>query len=223
VKAGLVAAVVVLGLAACGPAASSVRESSLRYVALGDSYTIGTSVNADEAWPSQLTIRVPTLQLVANLGVNGYTSADLIDDELPALGGLQPDFVTLQIGVNDVVQGVPDEVYRANIEEILDSVLASVDADRALCVATPDYTVTPQGAAFGSPDQKREAIQRANASLSDACAVRSIGFVADIFAISQAAASDRSLVASDGLHPSGAQYSLWVDAIQSVVEDLLGE
>ena len=221
-KAGLAAAVLALGLGACA-AASSVRETSLRYVALGDSYTIGTSVSADEAWPSQLAVRVPALQLVANLGVNGYTSADLIDDELPALAGLQPDFVTLQIGVNDVVQGVPDEVYRANTEEILDGVLVSLSADRVLCVATPDYTVTPQGAAFGSPEQQRAGVERVNAALAEACAARDIGFVPEIFVVSQAAASDRSLVADDGLHPSGAQYRTWVDAIQPVVQDLLGE
>jgi acyl-CoA thioesterase-1 len=193
----------------------------LRYVALGDSYTIGTSIDAGEAWPSQLTVRVPALQLVANLGVNGYTSADLIDDELPALAGLQPDFVTLQIGVNDVVQGVREERYRANVEKVLDAILASVGADRALCLATPDYTVTPQGAAFGSPEQQRAGIERVNVVLGEACAARDIGFVPEIFVISQAAASDRSLVASDGLHPSGSQYKLWVDAIQPIVEDLL--
>ena len=219
-RGGLAAAVLLVGLGACA-AASSVRESSLRYVALGDSYTIGTSVDADEAWPSQLTVRVPALQLVSNLGVNGHTSADLIDDELPALTGLQPDFVTLQIGVNDVVQGVPDEVYRANVEEILDAVLASVGANRALCVATPDYTVTPQGAAFGSPEEQRAGVERLNALLSEACAAREIGFIPEIFVISQAAARDRSLVAGDGLHPSGSQYTLWVDAIQPVLEDLL--
>lgn len=215
-------AVLVIGLAGCGPAlAPSVREGALRYVALGDSYTIGTSVSSVESWPSQLALRAPDLQLVANLGVNGYTSADLIDDELPALAGLRPDFVTLLIGVNDVVQGIPEDSYRANVEQILDALLASVPANRVLCVATPDYTVTPQGGAFGSADQQRSAIERINVLLEAACVGRDIRFVQDIFAISQRAVADRSLVAADGLHPSGAQYRLWVDAIQPVVEELL--
>ena len=221
-KAGLAAAFLVIGLGACSAvASSSVPEGALRYVALGDSYTIGTSVSSAESWPSQLVTRVPELHLVANLGVNGYTSSDLIDHELPALRGLEPEFVTLMIGVNDVVQGVPEAAYRTNIEQILDTMLALVAKDRALCVATPDYTVTPQGGAFGSPDQQRAGIERVNAILGEACAARSIRHVAEIFAISQAAASDRSLVAGDGLHPSGAQYKLWVDAIQPVVEELL--
>lgn len=217
-----VAAALLIGLTACGASATpSVREGALRYVALGDSYSIGTSVSADESWPSQLAERLPDLQLVGNLGVNGYTSADLIADELSALADLSPDFVTVLIGVNDVVQGVPADSYRANVAEILDALLASLAADRVLCVATPDYTVTPQGAAFGSPTQQREGIERVNAILGDACDQRALRFVPDVFEISQMAAADRSLVAGDGLHPSGSQYALWVDAIQPVVEELL--
>jgi acyl-CoA thioesterase-1 len=226
VRAGLLVAVLAIGLAGCGAIASRsvtplVQEDALRYVALGDSYTIGTSVSSAESWPSQLATRDPRLQLVANLGMNGYTSRDLIEEELPALHGLAPDFVTLMIGVNDVVQGVPEGEYLANLEVILDAVLASVPADRVVCVATPDYTVTPQGAAFGSPDQQRAGIERVNALLGQACAAREIRFVPDIFQISEGAATDRSLVAGDGLHPSGAQYSLWVDAITPVFEELL--
>ncbi|MFL5687430.1 MAG: SGNH/GDSL hydrolase family protein, partial [Chloroflexota bacterium] len=79
----------------------------MRYVALGDSYTIGTSVPAADRWPDRLVAALgpdePRLQLVANLGVNGHTSSDLIRDELPALDALGPAFVSLLIGVNDVV------------------------------------------------------------------------------------------------------------------------
>src|SRR6187431_1530634 len=88
--------------------------SPLRYVALGDSYTIGTSVTERERWPNQLVARLPQLELVANLGVNGFTSRDLIEVELPRLPALKPDIVTVLIGVNDVVQGVPVSEYKAN-------------------------------------------------------------------------------------------------------------
>ncbi len=194
----------------------------MRYVALGDSYTIGTSVSAADSWPSQLVARMPGLELVANLGVNGYTSADLIEDELPRLEELAPDLVTVMIGVNDVVQRVPEATYAANVELILDALLERLAADRVLCVATPDYTVTPQGSAFGSPEQQRAGIERVNSVLGEACEARGMRFVPDIFEMSQRAADDLSLVAGDGLHPSGAQYALWVDAIQPVVEELLG-
>jgi len=200
---------------------SSIPEGTLRYVALGDSYTIGTSLSATESWPTQLVERVPKLRLVANLGVNGYSTDDLIIDALPKVGGLQPEFVTLLIGVNDVIRGMPQQRYAANLVLILDALLSQLPADRILCVATPDYTVTPQGAAFGSPDQLRAGIVRFNRRLGEVCEAWGTRFVPEIFAISESAATDRSLVAGDGLHPSAAQYALWVDAIQPVVEDLL--
>jgi lysophospholipase L1-like esterase len=192
----------------------------MRYVALGDSYTIGTSVQRVERFPDQLVGAVPELDLVANLGVNEYTTADLIRDELSALDRLAPEFVTLLIGVNDVVQGVPAEVYEANVVEILDALLARVPADRLVTVAIPDYTVTPAGADYGDPDDQHDGIVANNAIMARLARDRAIAFV-DIFDLSLRAADDRSLVADDGLHPSGAQYALWVERLAPVVEGLI--
>ena len=211
--------IAVAALVGCGDRA---EDSALRYVGLGDSYTIGTSVAEGERWPNQLVQRVSELQLAGNSAVNGYTSADLIEDELPRLDALAPEFISVLIGVNDVVQGVPDARYAANVAIILDDLLARVPSNRIVCVATPDYTVTPSGGAFGDPAQQSDAIVRFNAILRDACEQREIGFISEIFAISQAAQADPSLVADDGLHPSGKQYSLWVDAIEPVVRELIG-
>jgi lysophospholipase L1-like esterase len=199
----------------------TIRPQVLRYVAIGDSYTIGTSVSSADSWPSQLVARVPQLDLVANLGVNGYSSDDLIRFELPALGRLWPDFATLLIGVNDVVRGVPEAEYTANVDRIVADLLARLRADRIVAVATPDYTVTPAGSRFGDPSREGSAIARFNGILGAAVAARGIAFVPETFAISQAAGDDRSMVTHDGLHPSAAQYALWVDAIQPVVEGLL--
>lgn len=189
----------------------------MRYVALGDSYTIGTSVDPGDRFPDQLVRRLPALELVANLGVNGYTTADLIRDELPALHGLAPDFVTLLIGVNDVVQGIPAATYEANLVHILDVLLAAVPADRVVAIAIPDYTVTPAGADYGDPAAKHDAIVEANSIMARLAAERGVAFV-DIFDLSLRAARDRDLVADDGLHPSGAQYARWVERIAPLVE-----
>jgi lysophospholipase L1-like esterase len=196
---------------------------SLRYVALGDSYTIGTGTRADaERWPDQLVARLATggLELVANLGANGFTSRDVIEVELPKLAALRPEFVTLLIGVNDVVQGVPEERYAQNVELIFGELLATLTANQIVVVATPDYTVTPQGAAYGDPTLQAAAIRRNNEILRELSTARGIAFV-DIHDVSLLAASDPSLVAGDGLHPSGAQYALWVDRIAPVVASLL--
>jgi lysophospholipase L1-like esterase len=197
----------------------------VRYVALGDSYTIGTAVRAAERWPDQLVRALgptePTLELVANLAVNGYTSADLIRSELPTLSALEPGFATVLIGVNDVVRRVPLERYSANLETILARLLARLPADRILTVATPDYTVTPAGADYGDPRRQHDGIVAVNATLARLAADRGVAFV-DIFEISIEAGSDRTLVADDGLHPSGRQYARWVERIRPVVEERIG-
>jgi len=204
------------------PAGSAEEEgSTLRYVALGDSYTIGTSVAEEDRWPNQLVERIDELELVANPAVNGYTSGDVITEELPQLDALNPEFASVLIGVNDVVQGVPDSQYAGNVAVILDELLARLPPGRIVCVATPDYTVTPQGETYGDPAQQSDGILLNNAILREACEARGIRFVPEIFEISQQARDDLSLVAEDGLHPSGAQYRLWVDAIAPVVEGLL--
>lgn len=194
----------------------------MRYVALGDSYTIGTAVPAADRFPDQLVRATPELglELVANLGVNGYTTADLIRDELPALHGLAPEFVTLLIGVNDVVQGIPTVSYGSNVTEILDALQARLPADRIVTVSIPDYTLTPAGGDYGDPSDQHDGIVAANAVMARLAAERGLAFV-DIFDLSQRAAADRALVAEDGLHPSGAQYALWVERIAPVVEALL--
>lgn len=235
---GAVAAgVLTLALSGCGvsggsptPAATPTTTPApstapgLRYVALGDSYTIGTSVEPPERFPDQLVRALGSeelvVQLVANLGVNGYTSTDLIRYELPALDALEPDFATVLIGVNDVVQGVAIETYEANVVTILDALLARLPARRIVTVAIPDYTVTPAGADYGDPTQQHDAIAANNAVMERLARERGIAFV-DIFDLSLLAADDRSLVAADGLHPSGAQYALWAERLKPVVEALL--
>jgi acyl-CoA thioesterase-1 len=200
----------------------------LRYVALGDSYTIGTATRSPaERWPDQLAAMLrdapagsTTIDLVANLGVNGYTSRDLIDVELPQLAALEPGLVTVLVGVNDVVQGVPEATYRENILVILDELLERLPANRIVVVTTPDYTVTPRGADYGNPAAQADAIRRFNGAISEIATERGVAVV-DIHAISLEAAGDRSLVADDGLHPSGAQYARWVERIAPVIAELL--
>jgi acyl-CoA thioesterase-1 len=204
---------------------SAARPGPTRFVALGDSYTIGTATRGSyERWPDQLVARLrkgpSPLALVGNLGVNGYTSRDLIDVELPQVAALEPGLVSVLIGVNDVVQGVPEATYRVNVARILEALVGLLPPGRVVAVTTPDYTVTPRGGDYGDPARQSAAIRRFNGALDELARGRGI-LVVDIHDLSLEAASDRSLVADDGLHPSGAQYARWVDRIAPVVEDAL--
>jgi acyl-CoA thioesterase-1 len=193
----------------------------LRYVALGDSYTIGTSVAESERWPNQLVEKVPGVDLVANLGVNGFTSDDVIRVELPQLASRRPEVVTLLIGVNDVVQGVPESTYRGNVAEILDRLVELVDADHVIVLTTPDYTVTPSGSDFGDPTRQSAGIRKNNQAITELATARGVRVV-DIYDISLLAVADRTLVAPDGLHPSGAQYARWVERVAPPMQAIQG-
>jgi lysophospholipase L1-like esterase len=140
--------------------------------------------------------------------------------ELPRLQALQPELVSILVGVNDVVQRVPPDAYRANVRAILDDLVVRVGTRRVLAVTTPDYTVTPAGADYGDPATQAAGIRANNAILTDEARVRGV-LVVDIHDLSLRAREDRSLVATDGLHPSGAQYALWVDRILPSIETLL--
>ena len=103
---------------------------------------------------------------------------------------------------------------------ILDTVLAAVPTKHVVVVTIPDYTVTPAGADYGDRRQQHDGIAASNAAMLRLAAERGIAAV-DIFDISLEAASNRSLVADDGLHPNAVQYGRWLDRIVPVVTGLL--
>lgn len=180
---------------------------------------------AADRWPDRLVAALgsgtPRLELVANLAVNGATTDDVIERQLPELDRHRPEFVTLLIGVNDVVQRRPPARYEANVRTILDDLVGRVGSGRIVVVAVPDYTVTPAGGDYGDPRRQHDAIVAVNAVMDRLAAERGIAWV-DTFDLSLQAADDPGLVAGDGLHPSGAQYALWVERIVPVVAERLG-
>lgn len=194
----------------------------IRYLPLGDSYTIGQSVAENQRWPNQLVKKLAAdnviLNIVGNPAVTGYTTKNLIDRELPLVAKLNPDFITIQIGVNDYVQGISAETFQKNLNFILDSVQKEIPQPRNIVLVTiPDYAKTPTGAGFGNPAQATAAISNFNKIIAQAGADRALT-VADVFATSQKVTDDPSLIAGDGLHPSGAQYGLWTNIIYQSIK-----
>lgn len=143
----------------------------------------------------------------------------MIEVELPQLDALRPQVVSLLVGVNDVVRRVSRFEYRANVERILTDLTARVGTGRIVVVTTPDYTVTPAGSDYGDPSTQSAGIRTNNEVITELATSRGIAVV-DIFDISRQAAADPSLVADDGLHPSGVQYALWVERIAPVMNAL---
>ncbi len=202
------------------PAASI--PGAIRYLPLGDSYTIGQSVPEQDRWPNQLAARLAakgtTLQIVANPSATGYTTQDLIDHELPLVTQLKPDFVTILIGVNDYVQGVPIGTFQKNLAYIVAMLQQEMTKPKNIVLVTiPDYGKTPAGAQFGSPQTSQAGVEAFNAIIQKVASNQKLP-LADIFPISQQVADDPSLIAGDGLHPSGKQYTAWTNIIYDTIQ-----
>src|SRR5438094_5053805 len=77
---------------------------------------------------------------------------DLIREELPVARRARPDFVTILIGANDIVQGSDEASYRGRLQQIYQAVKQlGVRADRVLAISIPDFSPLPGAAPFGSP------------------------------------------------------------------------
>jgi len=199
------------------------RKSEIRYVALGDSYTIGEGATESESWPNVLTGHLRDagldIKLVANPSVTGYTTKDLIDLELSIFESSEPTFATLLIGVNDWVQGVSEEDFRENLIVILDRMQAKLpDKSKIVLVTIPDFGVTPVGANFSNGRDIAEGIDRYNMIIKSEGVRRNIGVV-DIYPLTQQMKGD--LVSTDGLHPSAKEYALWEKLIFPVAREIL--
>lgn len=206
-----------------GPAAKSTDvPGAIRYLPLGDSYTIGESVAENDRWPNQLTAKYAatdkTLQIIANPSITGYTSQNLIDHELPLVDSLRPDFVSVLIGVNDYVQGIEAQTFHKNLDYIVKTLKQKLkEPGNIVLVTIPDFGKTRAGAQFGSPAQSETGIIAFNNIIKEVALAHEVS-VADIFPVSQAVASDPSLTADDGLHPSAKQYAIWTEIILETMQ-----
>jgi lysophospholipase L1-like esterase len=194
------------------------------YLALGDSYTIGEAVAAHERWPAVLAQRLRQAGTPIGepriVAVTGWTTDELAQG-MDAAALVPPyDLVTLQIGVNNQYRGRPADDYRAQFAGLLDRAitLAGGRAARVVVASIPDWGVTRFAREQGR-DRARiaEALDAYNTIADDACRRAGARFV-DITGISR---RHPELLADDGLHPSAAQYALWVEAIEPAVRATL--
>ena len=206
------------------PVQSTVK---IRYAVIGDSYSCGEGASPAESWPALLTRRLVTnglaISLVTNPAKTGWTTQQALDDELSIWKAAKPDFATLQIGVNDWVQGVDAGTFRQRLVRLMDGMLKVLPGtNRLLVVNIPDFSVTPTGAMYGGGRNISEGLAVFNTITQEEASKRNLKIV-DIFDLSQKMRNDRSLIARDGLHPSAKEYALWATAIYPVARELLSK
>ena len=203
------------------------EKSRVRYVAIGDSYSIGEGASPNESWPAVLTRHLNEkglrVELVANPSVTGWTTQQAIERELPVFLKANPNFATLQIGVNDWVQDVDAETFRKRFVFLADQMLGVLrDKNRLLIVTIPDFGVTPTGPRYARGRNISEGIASFNKIISDESMKRGLRIV-DIFELSKEMGKDSSLVAADGLHPSAKEYAEWEKIILPAALELLAK
>ena len=182
-----------------------------RLLALGDSFTAGTGSSLEQAFPARL-IEAWRAQGCAvelrNVAVNGYTSRDVIEREVPELSRFGPTWVTLAIGANDLVRRVPEDTYRENVHGILAAAVAVAPREHVLVLPQPAWARSEVGASFGITEAD---VDRFDAVLRDEALAVGARFV-DLKGLMRAEA-DAKMVAPDGLHPNAAAHAEWAQAI----------
>lgn len=197
----------------------------VRYLALGDSYTIGEEVNADQSFPYQLlnVLNVDKAELKI-IAVTGWTTSDLLDairEDDPSPGVWT--FLTLLIGVNNQYQNKPFELYEKEFSILLNKAIELMDGDagKVIVVSIPDYSVTPF-AQDADQDKITREIYQYNKYASDKAKETGAQWIY-ITDISLQAADNETLITVDGLHPSGIQYGLWVKEIIATVRKIMND
>ncbi len=202
----------------------NTNDSDYSYLALGDSYTIGESVEPDERFPVQLAEKLTKNGLLVGppeiVAQTGWTT-----DELAAAIGSRElnenyDLVTLLIGVNNQFRGRDSGEYRIQFAELLQTAIAFADDEASVIVVSiPDYGVTPFGR-DRDPEKIAREIDLFNTINFEETQKTSARYI-NITGISRQAENNPELIAPDGLHPSGEMYRLWIEEIFPVAKQIL--
>lgn len=192
------------------------QNPSFKYIALGDSYTIGESVLEKDRWPNQLASLLSKSYnkefKTSIIATTGWRTDNLMNAISIAKLKDEYDLVSLLIGVNNQYQGKPIEQYATEFEELLKTSirLAKGNKENVFVVSIPDYGFTPYGQKNQLKISKEiDQFNDVNKKITDQYSIKYI----NITDISRQGLSEPSLVASDGLHPSEKMYALWVQEI----------
>ena len=194
-----------------------MSKHTFSMLCLGDSYTIGESLSLNESFPYQ------TIQQLRNSGHSfyapeiiaktGFTTFELAEQILHTSFLTHYDFVTLLIGVNNQYRGLSAEEYKDDFEFLIKKAihLAAENAEHVMVLSIPDWGITPFAKERDKLNIAKEidAFNKVNFEMS---AMHKTKYL-NITESTRKVADDKTLWASDGLHPSGMEYRKWAALI----------
>lgn len=200
------------------------NQEIITYLALGDSYTVGESVDFEDSFPAQLSTKIEENK---NLQVNTTVIAQTgwrTDQLISAVGGRESadyNLVTLLIGVNNQFQSRPFSQYETEFTELLNKTinLAGNDANKVIILSIPDYYYTPYGQSNGDELISFQ-LDKYNNFAKSIAKEKGVTFL-DITDITLKGLDEPELVANDGLHPSGLAYEKFVERLYPLVSTRL--
>jgi acyl-CoA thioesterase-1 len=193
-----------------------MEPTSIRYLALGDSFTIGTGTTPDKAFPALLAAKWRAAGRAVELlnpAVNGYTTDELIIRELPHVAVFRPTFVTLLIGANDIVRGGSDDKrYRGQLRRIYTQLRDDGVAGAAIvALPQPEWSRSPAASPYGTTEALLTRIAHFNAIAMEEAENAGARYV-DLYPLMhRQAAAD--MLATDGLHPNAEAHEAWANAL----------
>lgn len=202
-------------------------DSQFSYLALGDSYTIGESVEKEASFPYQLktllAIRGFDLSDPVIIAKTGWTTDELIAAIKEAQIKDRYDLVTLLIGVNNQYRGNSIDSYRVDFLSLLEQAISfsSKGKSNVVVVSIPDWSASPYGLSSNKSNDvisaEIELFNTVNREISKSAGVKYV----DITPISMRGLAEPDLLAEDGLHPSRKMYEEWVNVIFHEIEKVL--
>lgn len=219
--------IIVLFFLSCGTSKneSSNLKSPLKYLALGDSYTVGESVCDTCNFPSQLKdsleLNLHKTISLKTIAKTGWTTSDLLS--AIASKNVMQDYnlVTLLIGVNNQYQDKAFSVYEKEFPQLLDLAIkfGKGNPENVIVLSIPDYAFTSFGKKSGKAEKISRDLIKYNEFAEKASLEKGVRFI-NITPITQQGMRNPKLVASDGLHPSGLAYRKFIEQIFPHIKNL---